>query len=107
MNLLKSIPALTFDTDADGWENSTGFTKREIPMPQLDEKANARDVLMVLLEIQYAGVCGTDRGIWRRQVFKELIHRSLGKEGETQRILGHEFVGKVVQVGSQVENVYG
>ena len=107
MNSSRIIPALTFDTGADGWDKSSGFIKREIPMPELDEQKNARDALMVLLEIQYAGVCGTDRGIWRRQVFKELIHRSLEREGETQRILGHEFVGKVVQVGSQVENVYG
>ena len=107
MNLLTTIPALTFDTNTDGWESSTGFIKREIPMPKLDEQTNARDALMVLIEIQYAGVCGTDRGIWHRQVFKELIHRSLEREGKTQRILGHEFVGKIMQAGSQVESVYG
>ena len=107
MSVSKTIPALTFDTNADGWESSTGFIKREIPMPALDEQTSARDALMVLIQVQYAGVCGTDRGIWHRQVFKELIHRSLEKEGKTQRILGHEFVGKIIQAGSQVENVYG
>ena len=107
MNSSRTISALTFDTNADGWESSTGFIKRDIPMPQLDQQTNEREALMVLIEIQYAGVCGTDRGIWHRQVFRELIHRSLEKEGKTQRILGHEFVGKVMQAGSQVENVYG
>ncbi len=107
MNSAKTIPALTFDTHVDGWENSTGFTKRDILMSELDEQKNLGDALAVLIEIKYAGVCGTDRGIWNRQVFKELIHRSLEKEGKTQRILGHEFVGKIIQAGSQVENLYG
>ena len=101
-----SIQGLTFDKEADGWENSTGFTKREIPMPELDENRDPNDMLSVLLEIQYAGVCGTDRGIWHRQVFKELIHTSLEKEGKSQRIVGHEFVGKVVAAGSLVEKLY-
>lgn len=107
MNLMKTIPALTFDIHVDGWESSTGFIKREIPMSELDEQTNPRDALAVLIKIQYAGVCGTDRGIWHRQVFRELIHRSLEKERATQRILGHEFVGEIIQAGSQVENLYG
>lgn len=107
MEASRIISALTFDTNADGWEGSAGFTKRDIAMPQLDEQANPRDATAVLIEMKYAGVCGTDRGIWHRQVFKELIHRSLEKERKTQRILGHEFVGKVIEAGSQVENLYG
>ena len=70
METNKKISGLTFDIKADGWENSTGFTKREIPMPELDEQKDPRDALSVVLEIQYAGVCGTDRGIWHRQVFE-------------------------------------
>src|SRR3990167_9669146 len=102
-----TIFGLTFDTKADGWDRSQGFIKREVAMPQLDEAAQAEDALSVLLEIQYAGMCGTDRGIWQRQVFKELIHSSLAAEGKTQRILGHEFVGKVVKAGSLVGTLYG
>jgi len=104
---MNSISALTYDVKEDGWETSTGFIKREVTMPALDEKANPKDVLAVLLEIQYAGVCGTDRGIWNRQVFKELIHQTLERENKSTRILGHEFVGRVVEAGSQVENLYG
>lgn len=107
MEDLKTINGLTFDTEADGWEGSTGFIKREIPMPELNEQADPRDAVSVILEITYAGICGTDRGIWHRQVFKELIHTSLEHENKTQRILGHEFVGKVVEAGSQVQNIYG
>ncbi|MBI1888522.1 MAG: alcohol dehydrogenase catalytic domain-containing protein [Candidatus Spechtbacteria bacterium] len=104
---MKTISALTFDTKLDGWEKSRGFVKREIPIPMVDEKKNPRDAVAVLIQVQYAGVCGTDRGIWNRQVFYELIHESLKREKKTRRILGHEFVGKVTAAGSQVENLYG
>ena len=105
--LEKSIPGLTFDTKLDGWDASTGFIKRSVALPVLDEKRNSSDALAVLIKIRYAGMCGTDRGIWYRQVFKELIHTSLLREKKTTRILGHEFVGKVVEAGSQVNNLYG
>jgi threonine 3-dehydrogenase len=104
---MKTISALTFDTKLDGWEKSRGFVKREVAMPVLDESKDSRDALCVLIEVNYAGVCGTDRGIWNREVFRELIHDSLKRERKTQRILGHEFVGKVIQAGSQVKNLYG
>lgn len=104
---MKTIPALTFDTKLDGWEKSSGFVKREIPTSVLDEKKNPNDAVAVLIQVKYAGVCGTDRGIWNRQVFYELIHESLKREKKAQRILGHEFVGKVKAIGSQVENLYG
>lgn len=98
---------LTFDTKEDGWETSKGFIKREIPMPVLDEKVNPGDVASVILKIQYAGMCGTDRGIWNRQVFKDLIHSTLEKEDKTTRILGHEFLGEIVQTGSGVSQIHG
>ena len=99
------IWGLTFDTKEDGWEASRGFIKREIPMPVLDEKVNAGDAQSVILRMRYAGMCGTDRGIWNRQVFKDLIHSTLEKEGKTMRILGHEFLGEVVQMGSGVDEM--
>jgi threonine 3-dehydrogenase len=104
---MTTISALTFDTKLDGWEKSRGFVKREVEMPILDENKDSRDALCVLIEVNYAGVCGTDRGIWYRQALRELMHGSLKREGKTTRILGHEFVGKVIQAGSQVENLYG
>ena len=59
---MKVIPALTFNTKLDGWEKSKGFVKREIEMPTLNEKKDSSDALSVLIEVKYAGVCGTDRG---------------------------------------------
>ncbi len=104
---MKTISALTFDIKLDGWEKSRGFVKREIPMPVLDEKKDPQDAVSVLIQVKYAGVCGTDRGVWNREVFRELIHDSLKREKKTQRILGHEFVGKVIQAGSYVHTLFG
>jgi len=101
-----TIKALTFDVEKDGWEKSRGFVLRDVPMPVLDEKNNPEDALSVILKIRYAGVCGTDRGLWYRQAFKELLHRSLKNEGKTLRILGHEFVGQIVERGSMVDRLY-
>ncbi|MBI3335510.1 MAG: zinc-binding dehydrogenase [Candidatus Portnoybacteria bacterium] len=101
------IPALTFDIKQDGWESSRGFVKRLVPLPSLNEKSTPLDAVSVLLEIRFGGVCGTDRGIWHRSVFRDLIRDSLKKEGKTQRILGHEFVGKVIEAGSLVKPLYG
>lgn len=101
----EKISALTFDTKQDGWEASRGFIKREIPMPVLDEKVNPSDAGTVILKIQYAGVCGSDRGIFYRTAFKDLIHSSLEKQNTSLRILGHEFFGEIIQAGSGVGNV--
>ncbi|HEY4526243.1 MAG TPA: zinc-binding dehydrogenase [Candidatus Paceibacterota bacterium] len=102
---MSTIKALTFDTEKDGWDGSRGFTLREVPKPVLDEN-NPEDRLSVILKIRYAGVCGTDRGLWYRQAFKELMHRSLKNENKTMRILGHEFVGEIVEMGSMVPRLY-
>ncbi len=101
-----TIWGLTFNVKEDGWETSKGFIKREIPMPVLDEKTNPDDAISVIVKVQYAGVCGTDRGIWNRQAFKDLIHNSLEKQGKTTRILGHEFSGEIVEAGSMVKSLY-
>ena len=100
------IHALTFDVKKDGWQKSKGFIKRSIPMPVLNEKKNPEDALFVIAKIRYAGICGTDRGIWHRQAFKDLIHSSLKREKKSMRILGHEFVGEIMETGSMVKSLY-
>lgn len=107
MKLSQTIPALTFDVQQDTWDGSRGFVKRRVLKPILDEKTDSRDAISVILRTQYAGLCGTDRGIWERHVFRDVIHHSLNREKKTLRILGHEFVGKVIEAGSQVGNLYG
>lgn len=96
------VKALTLDLQQDGWEKSRGFFMREVNMPSLNEKQNPNDALCVIVMVMYAGVCGSDRGIWNRAAFTDMFKNSLAKEGKTLRILGHEFVGEVVAVGSMV-----
>lgn len=103
---MKTVSALTFDSQLDGWQNSTGFVKRDVPMPILDEATTPEDALSVIVKVHYAGVCGSDRGLWCRTAFKDLVHTSLEREGKTQRIMGHEFVGEIVAIGSLVDRLY-
>ncbi len=100
------VRALTIDVEKGGWEKSRGFVMHDVPMPQLDEKKNPDDALSVILKMKYAGVCGSDRGLWYRSAFKDMVHQSLAREGKTLRITGHEFVGEIVEVGSMVERLY-
>src|SRR3989344_5082197 len=102
----KMVKALTFDAKKDGWEKSKGFVMREVPMPTLDEKKNPEDALSVILKIKYAGVCGSDKGLWYRTAFRDMVHESLAREKKTLRITGHEFVGEIVEVGSMVPRLY-
>ncbi len=102
----KLIKALTLDLKKDGWEKSRGFVMREVPMPTLDEKKNPEDATCVILKIRYVGVCGSDRGLWYRTAFKDLVHGSLQKENKSMRITGHEFLGEIVEAGSMVKSLY-
>jgi threonine 3-dehydrogenase len=96
------MKALIFDTARGAWESSTGFEKAEVPDPVIDEAHTPSDAHAVIIKIRFAGVCGSDRGIWFRTAFRDQILDSLAEEKKTRRILGHEFAGEVVAVGSQV-----
>ena len=102
----KTIKALTLDLKKDGWEGNRGFVMRNIPMPTLDEKKNPEDATSVILKIRYAGVCGSDRGIWYRNAWRDGIHDSLKREGKSMRITGHEFLGEIIEAGSMVKTLY-
>lgn len=95
------MKALIFDKSKTDWETSRGFDMVDIPKPEL----RAGDEESIILKVNYAGVCGTDRGIWNRQAFKDAILNSIDAENKTYRLLGHEFFGEVVQVGSNVKNL--
>lgn len=79
-----------------------GFEKTDVPEPVLDEKNNPADAHAVIIRVHYAGVCGSDRGIWFRSAFRDQILGSLAKEGKKYRIIGHEFFGEIVAAGSAV-----
>ncbi len=105
-DMAKMVQALTLDIKKDGWERSRGFVMRKVPMPTLDEKKNPEDALAVILKMKYAGVCGSDRGLWHRTAFRDLVHDSLKREKKTLRVTGHEFVGEIIEVGSMVQRLY-
>ncbi len=103
---MQTVQALTFDLQEDGWDTSTGFVKRDVSMPILDEEKNSEDAISVIVKVLYAGVCGSDRGLWYRSAFKDMVHSSLEKEGKSMRINGHEFMGEIVEAGSAVKALY-
>ncbi len=95
------MKALIFDTTLGDWDKTRGFELRDVQAPVLDEKKDLTDADKVLLKVHYAGICGTDRGIWNRAAFQDQILGSIKAEGKTYRILGHEFFGEVVALGSK------
>ena len=99
--------ALVFDKKKDGWSKSTGLRKDRVPVPKLDEATVPLDAAQVIVKVMYTGVCGSDAGIWFRTSFKEMIYDSLKAEGKTTRVVGHELLGKVVEVGSVSAARYG
>lgn len=121
MATLKSTPAPTLDPQrtespdnmwalvvrADDWKGSRGFCKTRMPRPTLDETNRPQDALHVIVQVIYAGVCGTDRGIYERSSLGATILRSLEREGQNQRIVGHELVGRIADTGSDVEAEFG
>ncbi|TSC56186.1 MAG: hypothetical protein Greene041679_537 [Parcubacteria group bacterium Greene0416_79] len=99
------MKALVFDVTKGGWESTRGFELQNVPEPVLNEKKDPTDADKVILKVHYAGICGTDRGIWNRVAFKDQILRSIKAEGKTRRILGHEFFGEIVALGSKASSV--
>lgn len=93
--------ALTFDRAREDWATSTGLVKERVPVPQLADPAGL-DRENVLIRVKYAGFCGSDRGIWWRKAFGDMILGSLDEEGRDKRVVGHELLGEIVAVGDGV-----
>jgi threonine 3-dehydrogenase len=100
------MKALIIDTAGQPWEESRGFSMTDLEIPKLDEASNPADAASVIIKVKYAGVCGSDRGLWYRTAFKDQFKGALAGEGKTARIVGHEFVGEIVEAGSLVESLY-
>jgi threonine 3-dehydrogenase len=93
--------------DATSWDQGRGFRRTRVVPPRLEEKSAPQDAVHVIVQVLYAGVCGTDRGIYERTSLGDTILRSLAEEGKSERIVGHELVGRVVEVGSDVPVEFG
>lgn len=97
---------LVIDTQKQSWDESRGFELADLDRPSLNESADPDDAHSVIIKVKYAGVCGSDRGLWYRNAFKDQFLRALERDGKSSRIVGHEFVGEVVEVGSKVNSLY-
>ncbi len=93
--------------DRDAWDRTRGFRKTRVARPHLDEQHVPQDGQSVIVQVAYAGVCGTDRNIYERRSLRDTILRSLDLESKTERVLGHELVGHIVEAGSEVGPVFG
>ena len=107
LDLPDTMQALVYDRIVDPWEQSQGLRKLEVPRPRLDPRKDPRDASSVLIRVLHSGFCGSDRGIWFRKAFRDMIHDSLDEEGRDRRITGHEMLGEVVQVGRRAMLKYG
>ncbi len=99
--------ALTFDRNRESWDSSTGLVLEEVERPFLDVSKNAGDRSGVIIKVLYAGFCGSDRGIWWRKAFGDMIESSLNEDGNDKRIVGHELLGEVVDLGERAAEKYG
>ncbi len=105
--------ALVYDREHDPWESSKGLRMVEVDAATLDERADYHDRSRVLIKPRYVGFCGSDRGIWFRRAFKDMIFGSLDREAKeartakARRIIGHELFGEVVAVGSDASRTHG
>ncbi len=97
---------LVIDLTDKSWGDSHGFTLTDLPMPTLDEAKDPSDAAAVILKIRYAGVCGSDMGLWNRTAFKDMFLSSLERDGLKRRVVGHEFVGEIIEAGSMVKSLY-
>jgi threonine 3-dehydrogenase len=101
------MKALVLDIKREAWESTTGMRLVDTDQPQLDESKRPEDSNKVIVKPRYTGFCGSDKGIWFRHAFKDMIFDSLEKEGQTQRICGHELLGEIVETGSYSARHYG
>lgn len=100
------MKALVIDTAEKPWDESRGFELRDLERPTLDEANDPADAASVIIKLKYAGVCGSDRGLWYRNAFKDQFHEALERDGKKSRVVGHEFVGEIVEAGSMVKSLY-
>ena len=72
-------------------EPKEGLTLREEPTPQIG-------VDDILIKVAKTGICGTDLHIWK---WDEWAQKTI----PVPMVVGHEFAGRVVEVGSHVRTV--
>lgn len=101
------MKALILDIPRQDWECTTGLTLSDVPSPELKESKHPEDANKVIIKPLFTGFCGSDKGIWFRHAFKDMIFDSMESDNQSYRICGHELLGEIVDVGSYSEKHYG
>lgn len=101
------MPALVYDRTRDPWEQSRGLRVEEVDIPKINTSEDYRDDNRVLIQPLLTGFCGSDRNIWFRRAFKDMIYGSLDNEKKDIRIVGHEVFGRILEVGKAAKREYG
>lgn len=73
-------------------ERAPGLWLEEVPLPQVG-------VNDVLIKVDRTGICGTDLHIYKWDAWAQ-------KTIPTPMVVGHEFVGEIVEVGSNVTDFF-
>jgi threonine 3-dehydrogenase len=102
-----SMWALVYDRKADPWEQTKGLRPEQVERARIDIAKDYRDASMVLVKPKLAGFCGSDRGIWYRRAFHDMIFNSLDNEKRDVRVIGHELLGEIVEVGPEAAREFG
>jgi threonine 3-dehydrogenase len=101
------MKALILNIRREEWEHTRGLIFSDVDSPDLNESKRPEDASKVIIKPRYTGFCGSDKGIWFRHAFKDLIFDSLQSENQSHRICGHELLGEIVDVGSYAKSYYG
>lgn len=101
------MKALILDAPRKDWAATRGMTFTDVSEPSLDERKNPDDSGKVIIKPRFTGFCGTDKGIWFRKSFKDMIYDSMNRDGRHYRVMGHELLGEVVETGSYAAKQYG
>lgn len=91
------MKALILEVNQKTWSQTKGYKLADVPEPRLENDDD------VIIEPIYGGVCGTDKGIWFRKAFSESILEHLEKDKRAHYVMGHELLGRVVEVGAEVK----
>lgn len=101
------MKALILDISREEWEDSKGLKFTDVDSPELNESLRPDDAGKVIIKPHYTGFCGSDKGIWFRHAFKDMIFDSIESSGQNYRVCGHELLGEIVDAGAYSKSHYG
>ncbi|QQS18286.1 alcohol dehydrogenase catalytic domain-containing protein [Candidatus Saccharibacteria bacterium] len=97
---------LTIDTSEQPWGESRGFSLAELERPTLNEAVEPDDASSVIVRIKYAGVRQRPRPLVPQCFQRPVLESARARSQKKSRVVGHEFVGEVVEAGSKVNSLY-